>query len=184
MLSTKAPGTRSNRPISFTMADVQSIPQALNTNFFALGDLSPGSFAHQPISPPEQRKRSPAPAATTWEPPPSRWVPLCHPRVDEVSCEVDGYFLQHWNFPSSKAKKTFLMAGFSKVTSLYFPLAKDDRLHFACRLLTVLFLIDDVLEEMSLSDGEAYNAKLIPISRGDVLPNRNALQDHRVCCIR
>lgn len=77
-----------------------------------------------------------------WKPQPSAWKPLCHPRVDEVSSEVDGYFLQHWNFPSEKAVKTFLEAGFSRVTCLYFPLAKDDRIHFACRLLTVLFLID------------------------------------------
>lgn len=77
-----------------------------------------------------------------WKLQPSVWEPLCHPRVDEVSFEVDGYFLRHWNFPSEKAAKAFLEAGFSRVTCLYFPLAKDDRIHFACRLLTVLFLID------------------------------------------
>lgn len=31
----------------------------------------------------------------------------------------------------------------------------------------------DVLEDMSFEDGSAYNENLIPISRGDVLPNRN-----------
>lgn len=77
-----------------------------------------------------------------WEPQPSVWKPLCHPRVDEVSFEVDEYFLHHWNFPSEKAAKVFVEAAFSRVTCLYFPLAKDDRIHFACRLLTVLFLID------------------------------------------
>lgn len=85
------------------------------------------------------------------------------------------YFLQHWNFPTAKSKKTFLIAGFSRVTSLYFPLAKDDRIYFACALLTVLFLIDDVLQGMSFAETEAYNAKLMPISRGDVLPDRNSL---------
>ncbi len=30
----------------------------------------------------------------------------------------------------------------------------------------------DVLEHMSFADGEAYNNRLIPISRGDVLPDR------------
>lgn len=77
-----------------------------------------------------------------WKPQPSLWKPLCHPRVDEVSLEVDGYFLHHWNFSSEKAAKVYLDAAFSRVTCLYFPLAKDDRIHFACRLLTVLFLID------------------------------------------
>lgn len=80
----------------------------------------------------------------SWEPQPSRWKPLCHPRVDEVSLEVDRYFLHHWKFPSEKAAKAFIDAAFSRVTCLYFPLAQDDRIHFACRLLTVLFLIDGI----------------------------------------
>ncbi|KAI1156829.1 Aristolochene synthase [Nemania diffusa] len=109
---------------------------------------------------------------TTVIPPPTRWSYLCHPRLKEVQDEVDGYFLENWKFPSFKAVRTFLDAKFSEVTCLYFPLALDDRIHFACRLLTVLFLIDDVLEHMSFAEGEAYNNKLIPISRGDVLPDR------------
>ena len=78
----------------------------------------------------------------SWEPQPSLWKPLCHPRVEQVSLEVDRYFLHHWEFPSEKAGRAFINAGFSRVTCLYFPLAQDDRIHFACRLLTVLFLID------------------------------------------
>jgi aristolochene synthase len=132
-----------------------------------------------------------------WTPPPSQWTPLCHPLVDEVSEEVDGYFLEHWPFPNKKAEQVFKSAGFSRVTCLYFPLARNDSIHFACRLLTVLFLIDgnsdvpvspvsilslvksplrltiiDLLEDMSFAEGEAYNEKLIPIARGDVLPDR------------
>ncbi|KAJ5201119.1 hypothetical protein N7449_005922 [Penicillium cf. viridicatum] len=112
------------------------------------------------------------PNDTTITPPPTQWSYLCHPRVKELQDEVDGYFLENWKFPSFKAVRTFLDAKFSEVTCLYFPLALDDRIHFACRLLTVLFLIDDVLEHMSFADGEAYNNRLIPISRGDVLPDR------------
>jgi hypothetical protein len=67
---------------------------------------------------------------------------LCHPRVDAVTKEVDGYFLDHWPFPDAKSRKKFVAAGFSRVTCLYFPKALNDRIHFACRLLTVLFLID------------------------------------------
>ena len=70
------------------------------------------------------------------------FVPQCHPSVDKVSNEVDDYFLQHWPFENEKAKKKFVAAGFSRVTCLYFPKSLDDRIHFACRLLTVLFLID------------------------------------------
>lgn len=75
-------------------------------------------------------------------PPPSAWTHLCHPRLKECQDEVDGYFLENWKFPNFKAVRTFLGAKFSEVTCLYFPLALDDRIHFASRLLTVLFLID------------------------------------------
>lgn len=113
-----------------------------------------------------------APAPTSAAPIPSRFEPKCHPLMEAVAAEVDGYFLQHWPFEDDKARKKFLSAGFSRVTCLYFPEAFDDRIHFACRLLTVLFLIDDVFEDLSLEEGSAYNENLIPISRGDVLPDR------------
>lgn len=78
-------------------------------------------------------------------PPPSLFEPKCHPLEKQVTAEVDGYFLQHWPFPNEKVRKKFVTAGFSRVTCLYFPLAKEDRIHFACRLLTLLFLIDGKL---------------------------------------
>ena len=74
--------------------------------------------------------------------PPSRFSPRCHPLVDSVTEEVDTYFLDNWYFENEKARKKFVAAGFSRVTCLYFPAALNDRIHFACRLLTVLFLID------------------------------------------
>lgn len=65
--------------------------------------------------------------------------------MTEVTAEVDKFFLQNWNFPGEKAKAKFLKAGFSRATCLYFPLALDDRIHLACRLITILFLIDGKL---------------------------------------
>ncbi|KAL8724116.1 MAG: hypothetical protein Q9166_008128 [cf. Caloplaca sp. 2 TL-2023] len=103
---------------------------------------------------------------------PSRFKPLCHPREKEVTAEVDQYFIDNWGFENEAQIQKFRDAGFSTVTCWYFPKALDDRIHFGCRLLTVLFLIDDLLEDMSLEDGKAYNENLIPISRGDVLPDR------------
>ncbi|KAE8143183.1 Aristolochene synthase [Aspergillus pseudotamarii] len=102
---------------------------------------------------------------------PSSWIPATHPLVESISAEVNGWFLQHWPFPNEKARKKFVAAGFSRVTCLYFPLARDDRIAYACQLLTILFLIDDLLEDMSLKDGKAYNDKLMPIARGDVAPD-------------
>ncbi|OBR10835.1 aristolochene synthase [Colletotrichum higginsianum IMI 349063] len=104
--------------------------------------------------------------------PPSSWTPVCHPLVDPVTAEVDAWFLDNWSFPNEKARKKFVAAGFSKVTCLYFPLAKDDRIAFACRLLAILFLIDDLLEYMSLEEGKAYNDKLMPLARGEAQPDR------------
>ena len=80
--------------------------------------------------------------SVVWSPPPSILEAKCHPLEKYVSDEVDKYFLIHWSFKSAKERKKFVAAGFSRVTCLYFPLAKDDRIHFGCRLLTLLFLID------------------------------------------
>ncbi|KAI8189844.1 Aristolochene synthase [Colletotrichum sp. SAR 10_75] len=90
-----------------------------------------------------------------------------------ISAEVNGFFLEHWPFENDKARKKFIAAGFSRVTCFYYPVALDDRIGFACRLLTLLFLIDDLLEDMSLEDGSAYNERLILLSRGDTHPDRN-----------
>lgn len=76
------------------------------------------------------------------DPPPSSLVPKCHPLEPKVTEEVDSYFIQHWPFPNAKAIQKFRDAGFSRVTCCYYPEALDDRIHFACRLLTLLFLID------------------------------------------
>ena len=86
----------------------------------------------------------------TWKIPPSNWQALRHPRAEEVAREVDAYFLKHWKFPNESGRAAFLKAGFSTVTCLYFPLAKDDRIHIACRLLTVLFLVDGTMVHVSL----------------------------------
>ncbi|KAI9653416.1 MAG: hypothetical protein M1821_007081 [Bathelium mastoideum] len=108
-----------------------------------------------------------------WKPSPSKLKPECHPRVEEVTQSVNDRFLNNWPFPNDKARKKFIGAGFPRVTSLYFPLAREDRIEDACLLLTILFLVDDELEDMSLTDGAAYNAKLMTMCRGEDLPDRS-----------
>lgn len=81
--------------------------------------------------------------------PESIFVANCHPSVSQVSSEVDEYFLQHWNFPDTRSQKRFVKAGFSRVTCLYFPLSRNERIGYACRLLTLLFLIDGENENVS-----------------------------------
>ena len=74
--------------------------------------------------------------------PTSKFSAQIHPLAEEVGSEVEQYFLSNWNFKTEKERSTFLKAGFPKVTCLYFPEAKYDRIGYACRLLTILFLID------------------------------------------
>ncbi|OTB14756.1 hypothetical protein K445DRAFT_12539 [Daldinia sp. EC12] len=103
----------------------------------------------------------------------STFTLLCHPRFEVVERETNEYFIANWPFPDVNSRDKFLKAGFSRCTCVYFPKAKDDRIHFACRLLTLLFLIDDVLEDMSFEEGTAYNGRLMSIIRGDEVPDRS-----------
>jgi len=86
------------------------------------------------------------PAAALMQPPldipSSNWTAQIHPLHEKVCAEVDDYFLEHWPFPDEKARRKFVGAGFSRVTCLYFPKALERRIHYACRLLTLLFLVD------------------------------------------
>jgi aristolochene synthase len=95
----------------------------------------------QPISTAPAESR---PLGPQFAPPPSRFVPECHLLEKQVTAEVDGYFLTHWPFKTANDRKKFVAAGFSRVTCLYFPLSLDDRIHLACRLMTILFLIDGI----------------------------------------
>ncbi|KAF2235987.1 Aristolochene synthase in complex with 12,13 Difluorofarnesyl diphosphate, partial [Viridothelium virens] len=106
-----------------------------------------------------------------WSFPSSNWSAHCHPLVEKVSEEVNEYFLKFWPFPDDKARTKFVGAEFPKVTCLYFPLAKDERISHACELLTILFLIDDQLEGLSLSEGALYNQRLMEMCRGDSAPD-------------
>ncbi|KAI0418209.1 Aristolochene synthase in complex with 12,13-Difluorofarnesyl diphosphate [Xylaria grammica] len=97
----------------------------------------------------------------------------CHSRLEEIEQEVNEYFMAHWPFPSDKSRERFLGGRFTRCTCMYFPDAKDDRIHFACRLLTLLFLVDDILETMSFEEGTAYNGRLMSIILGDITPDRS-----------
>ncbi|KAI8948324.1 Aristolochene synthase in complex with 12,13-Difluorofarnesyl diphosphate [Xylaria longipes] len=103
----------------------------------------------------------------------STFPSLCHPRLDTIERETNEYFIAHWPFPDVKSCEKFIGAAFSQCTCLFFPKARDDRIHLACRLFAILFLTDDVLEGMSFDEGRAYNEKLMAIVRGDDAPDRS-----------
>ena len=110
----------------------------------------------------------PATAATAaLSAPPSLFQHQCHHLVDSVTKEVDGYFLQNWNFETEKAQRKFVAAGYSRATCLNFPMALDDRIHFACRLLTILFLIDgEHIVERNSDRADRYRCSGSHVFRG------------------
>ncbi|KAI1130840.1 Aristolochene synthase in complex with 12,13 Difluorofarnesyl diphosphate [Nemania abortiva] len=105
--------------------------------------------------------------------PTSGLTAMCHPLTEKTIKEVNGFFLEHWIFPSQKFRKRFEGDGMTRVTCFYVCKSLDDRLPLACRLITLLFLIDDVLEHMSLEEGRAYNNKVFALFRGDIQPDRS-----------
>lgn len=103
-----------------------------------------------PLAMPRQRQATatpmPAPAPVPVKGPfhisPSSLTAQIHPLHEEVTAEVDNFFLEHWPFPNEKARRMYVAASFSRATCLCFPKALNDRIQFACRLLTLLFLVD------------------------------------------
>ncbi|KAI9706293.1 MAG: hypothetical protein M1820_004868 [Bogoriella megaspora] len=108
-----------------------------------------------------------------WSIPPSRWTTRCHPLAKEVTRRTNAYFLDRWPFENDGARNKFLTADYAGSTCLCFPLALDDRIEFGCKLLGILFLVDDQLEDLSLSDGDAYNSRLMTLGRGEAQPDPN-----------
>jgi hypothetical protein len=107
------------------------------TIMMSVETMSPVALPTGPIEPMNVNN-----AQESLPPPPAHFKPRCHPKEPEVTKEVDDYFVKNWPFPNEKAIQKFHDAGFSRVTCCYYPEALDDRIHFACRLLTLLFLID------------------------------------------
>ncbi|KAK8026424.1 Aristolochene synthase [Apiospora marii] len=103
---------------------------------------------------------------------PTRFKPVCHPRTEEVIKEVDAYFLENWPFPDNKSRKKFKGADFTRNMCYNYPEALDCRISVACRLITLLFLVDDLLDYMSLEDGRLYNARMMELMRGNITPDR------------
>lgn len=104
----------------------------------------PNAPTPKPEPSPIEKDRQSMPVLTHDQPPPSLFVPNIHPNVHAVSAEVEAYFLHRWPFRNDADRAKFRAAGFSRVTCLYFPEALQNRISFACRLLTLLFLVDGI----------------------------------------
>ncbi|KAI0516782.1 Aristolochene synthase in complex with 12,13 Difluorofarnesyl diphosphate [Xylaria bambusicola] len=128
--------------------------------------------AARPVTAPVVRPKNLAPFIKR-QIPASGLTAMCHPLTEKTIREVNDFFLEHWEFPSPKFRKRFEGDGMTRVTCFYVCKSLDDRLVLACRLITLLFLMDDVLEHLSLEEGKAYNKKAFSLFRGDIQPDRN-----------
>ncbi|KAI1635180.1 Aristolochene synthase [Biscogniauxia mediterranea] len=103
----------------------------------------------------------------------SIFKPLCHPLYPKISKEENEFFLKHWNFPDEDSRRKFVAADFCRFSCLSYPLTLEDRSALCCKLITLLFLVDDQIDLTSLEDAQEYNERLILIARGVQKPDRS-----------
>lgn len=94
-----------------------------------------------------------------------------HPKTDEVVKEVNKFFLDNWPFRTDKHRKRFVNEGYAWFMCITCPMSRNDRIHWGCRLLTLGFLIDDLLDRMSVEEGVTHNSKVIECARGHTVPD-------------
>ncbi|KAL8864572.1 MAG: hypothetical protein Q9198_009780, partial [Flavoplaca austrocitrina] len=103
----------------------------------------------------------------------TRFATRCHPDANAICEELDAFFAQHWPWSDQKAREDFLKADLNRWTCWVYPLARSDRIFDIAKLITALFLLDDVAEETSFEDGKALYKRIISIAQGKVQPDRN-----------
>ncbi|KAL8730354.1 MAG: hypothetical protein Q9166_004119 [cf. Caloplaca sp. 2 TL-2023] len=107
------------------------------------------------------------------KPPPTIFPIKCHPKADQVCAELDEYFFKYWPWKDKATAQKFLRSETNRWACLALPNARDDRIYDSVRVNTLLFLLDDVAETMSFTEGKAFYKRLTPIALGKTLPNRS-----------
>ncbi|KAL8792089.1 MAG: hypothetical protein Q9195_005344 [Heterodermia aff. obscurata] len=102
----------------------------------------------------------------------SRFEVASHPRADEVCAELDAFFATYWPWPNEKARQKFLATDTNRWGCWSLPLVKDDRIVDSVKVNTLLFLLDDIAENMSLEEGKVFYQRLILLALGKAVPNR------------
>lgn len=96
-----------------------------------------------------------------------------HPCWESVVGEVNNFFLTHWPMKTEQHRRRFVEEGYAWFVCILCPMSLNDRMHWGCRLLTVGFLIDDLLDRMSVADGKAHQDRIVECCRGSVTPDRS-----------
>lgn len=75
----------------------------------------------------------------------SRFQWRCHPLVDSLAREVNDWVLANWTFEHDQDKRRYIGFEISRAACLFIPFAEDNRIIYACKLFTILFLTDGEL---------------------------------------
>ncbi|KAK7000163.1 Aristolochene synthase in complex with 12,13 Difluorofarnesyl diphosphate [Favolaschia claudopus] len=114
--------------------------------------------------------------------PPTIFIPKIHPLREDITQDVNAFFLAHWPFPNEKARKKFVESDFCYALCATWPESLDDRMRHACRLVTLVFLIDDLLDDMSLEEGQAFNNAILSLLQGHRMPNQELNAVESIAC--
>ncbi|KAI1323876.1 terpenoid synthase [Xylariaceae sp. FL0255] len=125
-----------------------------------------------------KRSSTPPPVPTPSQRPddlrPTLFTAQKHPNAEDFVREVNTFFLESWPFKTEKHRKRFVDEGYAWFVCVNCPLSLDERMHWGCRLLTTGFLIDDILDHMSVEEGVEHNSRVIESAKGTRLPDPDA----------
>lgn len=97
-----------------------------------------------------------------------------HPNADLISKNVDQFFLMLWPFKNDEQEERFVEDCYTLTACANCPMSRDRRLDFGCRLLTITFLVDDILEPMSLEERAFHQNMMVESARGTFQPDEKA----------
>ncbi|KAJ7358359.1 isoprenoid synthase domain-containing protein [Mycena albidolilacea] len=72
-----------------------------------------------------------------------------HPRAGEIHAEIEAYFTDAWPWQSSEKLSKSLLLDFASFATCTIPDAAYDRLRWASKVYTLLYLVDDLVESES-----------------------------------
>ncbi|KIJ41383.1 hypothetical protein M422DRAFT_255573 [Sphaerobolus stellatus SS14] len=98
---------------------------------------------------------------------PSRITPRLHPQTNEVISRVDEWFLKHWPFPNEAAREEFQSSDIALFTCYTMPDALNERIELACKMVNLMFLFDDVMDNWSIEEAQGFYKKFAELILGD-----------------
>jgi len=75
-----------------------------------------------------------------------------HPLTTSVLPRNQKYFLDNWPFPTEESRAEFVISDIGLYTCYVFPMALNERIELTCRMNTILFLADDILDSYSTTE--------------------------------